>query len=569
MLSARAGEESRVEALATGVDDYLVKPFSAKELMARVRAHLDKTRLRQAVESERNQLRSLLGQLPAIVNFLRGPDLVVEFAHPEAIRVLGGRDIAGKPLLEALPELRHQEFPALLRRVFDTGERVAGKEKLVLLDDGTGQLRPSYWTFVYLPVMGQDGRIEGVMTFDQDVTEQVVARQKIEEQTQQLAEAHREAERARRVAETANLAKDEFLAMVGHEMRNPLAPILTSLQLMRLRGGKSQEQTIIERQVDHLVRLVDDLLDISRITRGKVDLKKQRLELIAAVLRGMEVASPLLEARRQHVDIQVAPEGLAVVGDLDRLAQVISNLLTNAAKYSSPGSTVSIAAETAGALVRLRVRDQGVGIARDMLAHIFEPFVQESQSLERSKGGLGLGLAIVRSLVELHGGTVSVTSDGLGHGAEFVVELPLAPDAAEYQTLDAPLSVSLAAVQQVTSRARILVVDDNEDAADSLADILIELGHQVEVAHDGPSALAIAATLKPTICLLDIGLPVMDGYELAQHLRDSRHLPEGARIIAISGYGQDADRQRAREAGFNAHLVKPVNLDALTRSLRN
>ena len=224
--------------------------------------------------------------------------------------------------------------------------------------------------------------------------------------------------------------------MLGHEMRNPLAPILTSLHLMRLRGGKSQEQNIIERQVDHLVRLVDDLLDISRITRGKVDLKKERLELIAAVLRGMEMASPLLEARRQHVDIEVPPEGLAVVGDLDRLAQVISNLLTNAAKYSSPGSTIRISADRAAPRVRLRVRDRGVGIAHDMLARIFEPFVQETQSLERSKGGLGLGLAIVRSLVELHGGSVSVSSEGLGHGAEFVVDLPLAPDAIEYQTLD-------------------------------------------------------------------------------------------------------------------------------------
>jgi CheY-like chemotaxis protein len=204
-----------------------------------------------------------------------------------------------------------------------------------------------------------------------------------------------------------------------------------------------------------------------------------------------------------------------------------------------------------------------------MLARIFEPFVQETQSLERSKGGLGLGLAIVRSLVELHGGQVSVTSEGLGHGAEFIVELPLASDAIEFQTLDAPLSLSAAAESAPTGRNRILVVDDNEDAADSLADILIELGHQVEVAHDGPAALTIAAAFKPNVCLLDIGLPVMDGYELAQHLRDSSHLPEGARIIAISGYGQDADRKRAQDAGFNAHLVKPVNLDALTRSLSN
>jgi CheY-like chemotaxis protein len=247
---------------------------------------------------------------------------------------------------------------------------------------------------------------------------------------------------------------------------------------------------------------------------------------------------------------------------------VISNLLTNAAKYSSPRSTIRISTDLAARRVRLRVRDRGVGIAHDMLARIFEPFVQETQSLERSKGGLGLGLAIVRSLVELHGGSVSASSEGLGHGAEFVVDLPLAPDAIEYQALDQPLSISAAALP-AGSRNRILVVDDNEDAACSLADILIELGHQVEVAHDGPSALAIAASFKPTVCLLDIGLPVMDGYQLAQHLRESNNLAEGARIIAISGYGQDADRKRASDAGFNAHLVKPVDLDELARSLVN
>jgi signal transduction histidine kinase/DNA-binding response OmpR family regulator len=569
MLSARAGEESRVEGLAAGADDYLVKPFAARELLARVSVHLENNRLRRAVERERNQLRSLLGQVPAIVNFLRGPELVFEFAHPLAVATLHGRDVLGKPLTEAVPELRDQEYPALLRRVVETGRRVEGKDRLVRLDDGHGRLRDTYWNFVYLPVRDADGRVEGVMTFDLEVTDQVVARRKIEEQAQALAEANREAERARAAAEAANRGKDEFLAMLGHEMRNPLAPILTSLQLMRIRGGKSREHAIIERQVDHLVRLVDDLLDISRITQGKIDLKKERLELIDAVLGGVEIASPLLEARRQHLDIRVPQEGLPVVGDPDRLAQVVSNLVTNASKYSELGTTIRITAERLGAAARLRVRDNGVGIAPDMLTHVFEPFVQQPQSLERSKGGLGLGLAIVRSLVELHGGRASASSDGLGKGSTFVIDLPLAPGAEEIEELSAEPAGTRPAARDASGKRRILVVDDNEDAAESLAEILDELGYQVATAHDGPSALNIVKAFRPDVCLVDIGLPVMDGYELAQQLRGSDALPEDARIIAITGYGQEADRRRSREAGFNAHLVKPVSMDALTRTLVN
>jgi signal transduction histidine kinase len=568
MLSARAGEESRVEALAAGADDYLVKPFSAKELLARVRVHLESARRRQAMEAERNRLRSLLGQLPVTVTLLRGPDLVFEYADPGTIRLFGGRNLVGKPLAEAVVEL-DPGYPALLRRVMETGERAEGREALVRAADESGRLRDTYWNFVFMPV-SEEGGVDGVLACGVEVTEQVVARHKIEEQAQQLAQAKREAEKA-------NLAKDEFLAMLGHEMRNPLAPILTSLQLMRMRGSASREQAIIERQVDHLVRLVDDLLDISRITRGKIDLKRERRELIEAVLGGVETASPLLEARQQQVDVQVAPEGLAVVGDLDRLSQVVSNLLSNAAKYSEPRTTIRVIADQIGPSVRLRVKDEGVGIAPDMLAHIFDPFVQQPQSLERSKGGLGLGLAIVRSLVEMHGGSVSAVSDGVGTGSEFIVELPLAPGAEDGvgdSEGDGPAVPRATApgrgVGRPTGRkTRILVVDDNIDAAESLADILRELGYEVATAHDGPSALHVAKTFRPNVCLLDIGLPVMDGYELAQHLRRSHDLPDGARIVAITGYGQETDRQRATAAGFNAHLVKPLNLDALTRTLRN
>jgi signal transduction histidine kinase len=568
MLSARAGEESRVEGLEAGADDYLVKPFQAKELLARVRAHLETARLRQIVETERNRLRSLLAQLPAIVNFLRGPELIVEFAHPLTVARLGGRELLGKPLVEAVPEFRDQDYPRLLRQVIETGERIEGREQLVRIRDGSGELRDTYWSFVYLPVLDDVGRVEGVMTFDLEVTEQVTARSKIEEQTTALEVANREAQGARTVAETANRAKDEFLAMLGHELRNPLSPILTALQLLRMRGAETREQAVIERQVGHLVRLVDDLLDVSRITRGKIELQRQRTELGAAVASGIETARPLLEQRRQRIDLSVPAEGLLVDADPNRLSQIVANLLMNAAKYSDPDSTVTIAAERRGAVVRLSVRDEGVGIAPELLDRVFDIFFQQPQSIDRSKGGLGLGLAIVHNLVELHGGRVSARSEGPGRGSEFVVELPaLADDNEVLATARRSLVLADDELPMAAAAKRVLVVDDNVDAADGLVELLETLGYKAKAAHDAFAALELAPTFRPDICLVDIGLPVMDGYELAARLRSASLIGDETRIIAVTGYGQDGDRRRARAAGFDAHVVKPVSLDALTRAM--
>jgi signal transduction histidine kinase len=441
MLSARAGEEARVEGLHAGADDYLIKPFSARELVARIRVHLEGAR----------------------------------------------------------------------------------------------------------------------------------ATRKIEDQARQLKEATVEAERARALAESANRSKDEFLAMLGHELRNPLSPILTALQVMRMRGADSREQALIERQMGHVMRLVDDLLDISRITRGKIDLRKSRVELSQVVVHGLEIASPLLEQRRQRVDLDVDGDGFPLHVDPDRMGQVVANLLTNAAKYSERGTTIHVRAEGDGQRVRLRVRDEGIGIAPDMLHRVFDVFYQEPQSLDRSKGGLGLGLAIVRSLVDLHGGTVSARSDGPGQGSEFIVELPLASafePLAFASSGKATTPIPLPSAQRGNGK-RILIVDDNEDAAESIADLLRDLGNEIETAYDGPAALRIAKVFKPEVCLVDIGLPAMDGYELARRLRESQDLATGARLIAVTGYGQDADRERSRQAGFDSHLVKPVNLDVLSDAVVN
>ena len=362
-------------------------------------------------------------------------------------------------------------------------------------------------------------------------------------------------------AQAANRAKDEFMAILGHELRNPLSPILTALQLMRARGDTTtaREQQVIERQVRHLMRLVDDLLDVSRIARGKVDLKIERIDIADVIAKAVETASPLLEARQHTLQIQV-PAGLAIVAaDPARLTQVFSNLLTNAAKYTPAGGRILVTADVREQDVAVSVRDTGVGIAPDMLPHIFDAFVQGPQWVDRAQGGLGLGLTIVRSLVERHGGAVTAVSEGPGRGSELVVRLPLATGA-----LDASAVAEPAFPLPAGNGMRVLVVDDNADAADLLTAALMMNGFMARQAHDPVEALRVAAEFLPQLAVLDIGLPVMDGYELARRLRGIDGL-ENIRLIAVSGYGQHSDHRRSLEAGFDHHLVKPVDIVPLMK----
>jgi CheY-like chemotaxis protein/chorismate mutase len=314
--------------------------------------------------------------------------------------------------------------------------------------------------------------------------------------------------------------------------------------------------------VQHVVRLVDDLLDVSRITSGKVQLIKERVEVAEVIAEAVAMASPLLERRFQNLTISATATGLPVMADRGRLAQAIANLLTNAAKYTEPRRAIDVTAEAQGADVLVRVRDSGIGIAPEMLPNVFDLFVQEKGSLDRAQGGLGIGLTVVRSLVHLHDGSVEARSAGLGQGSEFVVRLPLDPD----QARDPAPAASPEAKPERPSRRRVLIVDDNVEAAEMLATLLEAHGHDTSVVGDGPSALAIAPVFQPEVALLDIGLPVMDGYELARRLRG---IPGFAttRLVAITGYGQASDRRRSREAGFDEHLVKPVNVDTLIKIL--
>ncbi len=369
---------------------------------------------------------------------------------------------------------------------------------------------------------------------------------------------HKEAlEQAVERALLADRRKDEFLAMLGHELRNPLAPIMTALELIDLKeiAGVRKEREVIRRQVMHLSRLLDDLLDVSRITRGKIQLAKETVEVSTVLTKAIEMASPLLERRFQHLDV-VMPRDALIDADATRLAQVFQNLLTNASKYSDPKSRIEVRTTTTEDTITVSVLDQGIGIAPELQPRLFEMFVQGTRAIDRAEGGLGIGLTIARSLTELHGGTIAATSDGVGHGSTFTVTLPRSIRPRVATEAMQPLA------RPRMPGARVLVVDDNVDAALMLREMLSEMGHELVVAHDGPSALELAASFKPDICVLDIGLPVMSGYELALKLREQRGA-EALRLIAVTGYGQESDRAKAREVGFDHHLIKPIELDAL------
>jgi signal transduction histidine kinase/ActR/RegA family two-component response regulator len=393
---------------------------------------------------------------------------------------------------------------------------------------------------------------------------QASAAQQVEWMIGQLKRA-RAAEQAlhglnERLAES-DRQKDEFLAVLAHELRNPLAPLRNALHVMRLAvdNGPAREHArgVAERQVKHLARLVDDLLDVSRITRGKLPLRKEPVDLAAAVSGAVTAARPLIDARRHDLSVSLPLEPLRLEADPTRLEQVLVNLLTNAAKYTDPGGRIGLTAERDGHEAVLRVRDTGVGIPAELIPRVFEPFMQAERSVDRTHGGLGIGLTLVKCLVEMHGGSVTAHSEGPGKGSEFVVRLPALPPARAGR----PEAVFKPGKPNPGRSLRVLVVDDCVDAAESLAVLLNLWGHEVHVAHDGTAALEVAAACRPEVVLLDLGLPGMDGYEVARRLR-ARPGPCPL-LVALTGYARAGDRRRTREAGFHEHLAKPVDLEAL------
>lgn len=413
--------------------------------------------------------------------------------------------------------------------------------------NGDGALVPVFLTFNALPT--DCGAAVGLLVTD-------LTTQRHHEKLNVLLAALKE----------SDLRKDEFLAMLSHELRNPLAPILNAVHLLRLQKNENplqqQARTIIERQAAQLTRLVDDLMEVSRITTGRVQLRHDRIAVSGIVERAVETTRPLMDQSKHKLTVALPPQPIWLNADAARLEQVVVNLLTNAAKYTDDGGHIWLTVQQAGDECVLRVRDTGVGIAPELLPRIFDLFTQAERSLDRSQGGLGIGLALVHRLVEMHQGRVEVSSV-LGQGSEFVVRLPVVLTAASQ-----PPAAPKATPAPTGPSLRVLVVDDNVDAAQSLALLLQLSRHEVHTAHDGPTALEAASAFRPNVVLLDIGLPKLDGYAVARTLRQ-QPVHKHVVLVAMTGYGQDSDRQNSRAAGFDHHMVKPVDFGKVLQILAN
>nr|WP_253207093.1 ATP-binding protein [Verticiella sp. GG226] len=548
LISARAGEQARMDGMRAGADDYLVKPFSARELIACVDGHVRlaaaRAEARHALSASEQRLRTVIDQLPTGVGVtdLQGRWLLanglmeryvpkgVPSRTPERIARWQAWDADGNALAPS-------EWPSA--RALRGESVVPGLDARYLDDEGV-----EHWLRVSAaPWRDDDGTVMGACTVVQDVTQLKHAQQRLQD---------------------ADRRKNEFLATLAHELRNPLAPISNGLFLLRQEGlepaAADNVRDMLERQVRHLVRLVDDLMEISRIAGGKITLRKQSVDVDSLLRNAIETSRPLIDANAHRLTVSLPDAPLYLRADPVRLTQVFANLLNNAAKYTDPGGSIDVSARRERGQVVVRVRDNGVGITAEMLPRLFDLFTQVDPLNERAQGGLGIGLTLVRNLVERHQGSVQAYSDGPGSGSEFVVRLPL--DRAPAQPAATPAPVPDAARRL----GKIMVVDDHPDVGDSMAAILSALGAQVRVCRSGPDALAALQGFHPRVMLLDIGMPGMDGYELAQRVRAQPHLQD-ITLVVLSGWGQQADMARSRAVGIEHHLVKPVDPVELERLL--
>jgi signal transduction histidine kinase/DNA-binding response OmpR family regulator len=620
-LTAFADEVRIAEGYAHGAVDYILTPVVPEILRAKVRVFVDLYRMTQQVRrqaeervalAEERTKRAVAEEATRRVGFLAevsraladslDPDTTarnlawhaVPFLADLAGVTLAGE--AGRPWRTELawaaapdPQPQARQLLALdgpRDRLRDAVERVLANGKTELLHQLDITFPPSLCepapgeniirSAVVVPLRAR-GRTLGVLTLahgpsgrrhepgDVALAEDLASRAAIALDNARLYKE----------VETADRQKNEFLSMLAHELRNPLAPIRNAAQILKVKVPDQPQvrwaREVIDRQLSHLVRLVDDLLDISRITRGKIRLQSESVDVATVVAQAVEASRPIIEQSGHRLEVELPEEPVRLIGDPARLAQVLTNLLNNAAKYTENGGCVWLKAEREGDTAVIRVRDTGIGIPPDMLSAIFDLFTQADRSLDRAQGGLGVGLTLVKNLVEMHEGTVTAHSEGPGRGSEFVVRLPLKLEkgrggAGEKENGSISHSPPLPFSPSGFIPLRVLLVDDNVDAVESLSVLLHAAGYQLRAAHDGASAIAAALEFQPDVAVLDIGLPVMNGYDVARRLR-AHPQTRNAALVAVTGYGREEDRRLAHEAGFDHHLTKPVEFTVLQQLL--
>jgi signal transduction histidine kinase/DNA-binding response OmpR family regulator len=641
MLSARAGEDSRVEGLAAGADDYLVKPFAARELLARVGSSIALAQMRNELRESETLYRTVLGSMDeglmiAEVMFDETGQEATDYRVLETneafykhtglppgmvgktireivvgdevpwLGIYGRVALTGEPVrfdyeitveplvgwydifIQRIGEPYQHRVAVMFQNITErkrVEQSIAKQnERLSLLCEAAGVLlttdEPDAMLSLLFSKIRNTLNLDDFMVADAADALRLVSNSEAGETPRSIAQDESEFletiskyvtaayERLRLIEQLReqDRRKDEFLATLAHELRNPLAPMNNGLQLMRLAASNpatlEHARAMMERQLQQMKRLVDDLMDVSRISRNRLELRKEFVELATVVNRATETSRPLIEGAEQELLVSLPEEPVLIDGDPVRLAQAFSNLLNNASKYSEKGSFIWFQAEQTGDEIIVTVRDTGIGIPADNLPNIFDIFVQVDRSLERSQGGLGIGLTLVRQLVQMHGGSVEVRSDGPGHGSEFIVRLPVV-------IVSKPTSE--AKVDNKTSEApttvrRILVADDNLDSADSLALMLEMLGHEVSSAHDGLEALEAAKRSKPELIFMDLGMPRMNGYDAARLIRSAPEC-DGVVLVALTGWGQEEDRRRSYEAGFDHHIVKPIDFAVVEKIL--